>query len=393
MASIHRRPNSQFWHAAFRGPDGRLILRSTKCADRNKAQTAALEFERASKLAGAGNLVEAQARKIVADIMERAGGEESLRSPTIKAYFTEWATTKRARKSTSTGKRYGDTVEIFLTSMGGRADKPLTALTARDVDRFLNSLSGEKLSPTTVVLSMKVVSMALNAARRQGIIPTNPAEAVELPNVQGIAVERGTFTPAEVKMLMDAAAGEWKTLILMAYFTGARLSDCCRMEWANTNLSASTLTFTQGKTGGKLTVPIHADLLTHLESIAGTDKPEVYIMPHMAGLRSGGRHGLSEGFKRIMRKAGLDIQKVASPGVRQLSRRTFHALRHSFASALANAGVSSELRMKLTGHKSESMHRGYSHLEQKTLAEAVAKMPGLGDVKSEARKKTRKKSK
>jgi hypothetical protein len=70
MASIHRRPESQFWHAAFRGPDGRLILRSTKCADRNKAMAAALELERASKLAGSGNLVEAQARKIVADIME-----------------------------------------------------------------------------------------------------------------------------------------------------------------------------------------------------------------------------------------------------------------------------------------------------------------------------------
>ena len=55
----------------------------------------------------------------------------------------------------------------------------------------------------------------------------------------------------------------------------------------------------------------------------------------------------------------LDMQKVESAGVRQLSRRTFHALRHSFTSALANAGVSPELRMKLTGHKSAAAHRGY----------------------------------
>ena len=74
---------------------------------------------------------------------------------------------------------------------------------------------------------------------------------------------------------------------------------------------------------------------------------------------------------------GLDMQKVESAGVRQLSRRTFHALRHSFTSALANAGVAPELRMKLTGHKSAAVHRGYSHHEMKTLAEAVAKMPGL----------------
>ena len=124
-------------------------------------------------------------------------------------------------------------------------------------------------------------------------------------------------------------------------------------------MSAGTLTYTQGKTGTKLTVPIHPDLLAHLETLAGNDTPARFIMPHMANLKSGGRHGLSEGSKRIMAKAGLDLQTVESAGVRQLSRRTFHALRHSFTSALANSGVSPELRMKLTGHKSEAVHRGY----------------------------------
>jgi len=123
--------------------------------------------------------------------------------------------------------------------------------------------------------------------------------------------------------------------------------------------------------------PLRAHCPHETESIAGPDKPEVFVMPHIAGLKPGGRHGLSEGFKRIMAKAGLDIQKVKRAGVRQLSRRTFHAMRHSFASALANAGVSPELRMELTGHKSAAVHREYSHHEMKTPAEAVAEMPGL----------------
>ena len=157
----------------------------------------------------------------------------------------------------------------------------------------------------------------------------------------------------------EIADQEWKLLILLAYFTGARLGDCCRMTWANVNLTAGTLTFTQSKTNKKMEVPLHPDMQSHLESLASTDKPEVYVMPHMASLKPGGRHGLSEGFNRRMRRAGLDIQKVKSAGVRQLSRRTFHALRHSFTSALANAGVSPELWMKLTGHKSAAAHRGY----------------------------------
>lgn len=97
----------------------------------------------------------------------------------------------------------------------------------------------------------------------------------------------------------------------------------------------------------------------------------------MADLKPGGRHGLSEGFKRIKRKAGLDSGAVQGKGVRKLSRRTFHALRHSVTSALANKGVASELRMKLTGHKMEAIHRGYTHHELEQLRAAVEKIPSL----------------
>jgi integrase len=190
-------------------------------------------------------------------------------------------------------------------------------------------------------------------------------------------MERGTFTAPEVKMLVDTAEGEWKTLILLAYFTGARLSDCCRMAWADVDMGAATLTYTQSKTGEKVTMPLHTDLLAHLNTLAGTDKPEVFLMPHTANLKSGGRKGLSETFKLIMRNAGLDAGKVKKAGVRQLSRRSFHALRHSFNSAMANAGVSQEVRMKLTGHKTESVNRGYTHHELEPLRAAVDKIPSL----------------
>jgi integrase len=79
-----------------------------------------------------------------------------------------------------------------------------------------------------------------------------------------------------------------------------------------------------------------------------------------------------------VRKAGLDLQTVKGGGDRNISRRTFHALRHSFTSALANAGVSPELRMKLTGHSSEAIHRGYTHHELEVLKNAVQKLPSLG---------------
>ena len=52
-------------------------------------------------------------------------------------------------------------------------------------------------------------------------------------------------------------------------------------------------------------------------------------------------------------------------------------LRVNLTSALANSGVIPELRMKLTGHKTESVHRGYTHHELDTLRAAIEKLPGL----------------
>ncbi len=376
MASVHQRPKSPYWHASYLGPDGRWILRSTKQQDRQSALAVAMEYERASKLARRGELVEAQAREVLKDIMKRADMGETLQTVSIKSHFDTWLASKRDRKSEGTGERYGVAVEEFLKTLGNRASKNLTSLTAADVQRFLDHRTGKGLAPKTVNVDVKIIRGALNAARRQGLIPTNPAEAVELP--EAIGMERGTFTPAEVKMLVDTAEGEWKLLIMLAYFTGARLSDCCRMQWEGVDLTEETLTYTQIKTGAKVTAPLHPDLLARLNKLAGTDKPEVFILPHMANLRPGGRHGLSETFKRIMRKAGVDSQTVKGAGNQMFSRRSFHALRHSFTSALANQNVSSELRMKLTGHKTVGEHQKYTHHEMENLRAAVKKIPSLG---------------
>jgi site-specific recombinase XerD len=110
----------------------------------------------------------------------------------VKDFMNQWLASKVARKSKSTSARYGVAVAEFLASLGNRTAKPLTSLTTSDVDRFLNYRTDKKLAPRTMVLDMKIIGAALNHARRQGIITTNPAEAVELPT--GKSMERGTIT-------------------------------------------------------------------------------------------------------------------------------------------------------------------------------------------------------
>jgi integrase len=85
-------------------------------------------------------------------------------------------------------------------------------------------------------------------------------------------------------------------------------------------------------------------------------------------------------FKKLMLAAGIEPgiarEKKGAVG-RNISRLSFHSLRHSFVSNLANHGVSPELRQKLTGHADEKSHAVYSHHELATLQRAIEQMPRL----------------
>jgi integrase len=81
-----------------------------------------------------------------------------------------------------------------------------------------------------------------------------------------------------------------------------------------------------------------------------------------------------------MQRAGIDggiIRERRGAAGRSVSALSFHSLRHSFNSALANAGVSQELRQKLTGHASEAMNTLYTHHELQTIRNAVASISRL----------------
>ena len=77
--------------------------------------------------------------------------------------------------------------------------------------------------------SVKVVGAAFNAAVRQHLIEGNPTTALESLPVK--SEEKGTFSRAQVAKLVRAADRDWRSAILLGYYTGARLSDVANMRW------------------------------------------------------------------------------------------------------------------------------------------------------------------
>jgi integrase len=188
------------------------------------------------------------------------------------------------------------------------------------------------------------------------------------------ATERLQDDPGPRKLPLSAGP-EWKTAILLGYFAGLRLGDAVTLPWSAVDFVGNKLSVETRKTGDKLEIPMHPTLEAHLSKLAGDSTGSV--CPGLAAVPVGGRSGLSKQFLAVMRKAGIGNNAVDTGGQRQLSRLSFHALRASFNSALHNKGVDQELRMKLTGHKSESVNARYTETELATLREAVNKLPAL----------------
>jgi integrase len=349
------------------------MKKTTKQSDHAKAWEVCLGIVRAEDHGRAGTLTEQTAKKIIGEIVERTSGV-TLNDYKAGDWLAEWAAQKARTKAAATGVRYQQVIRDFVETLGGRAKLSLAAIVPRDVAAYREGLLDGKKSPRTANLSVKVVSSGFNAALRQGYITVNPCTALETLPVD--VEEKGTFTPEQVSKLVQHAEGDWKGAILLGYFTGARLRDVANMRWQCVDLSKRTITFTPSKTKKPVTVPLHPDLEAELMKAPGVGK--AFLFPTLAGKGTGGKHGLSGRFSAIMAKAEIVGRKERGKNGRAVSSHSFHSLRHSFNSAMANAGVSQEVRQKLTGHASVELNRHYTHHELEPLRTAIEAIPALG---------------
>ncbi len=370
MASVHKRPKTKYWWAAWRGVDGKLCFRSTGQTDRSEAKRMALQFELAAKLAKKGELTESRARSILNDILKQTDAGVLPAIPSIEAWFAQWLEGQKARASAGVYQKAKLVGARFLESLGDRVKRAITTLAPADLQRHLDILKAQGSAAESIRGYAKVLKNALDQARRQGH-PMADFSGMILPKARSL--ERGTFSPDQVAALVRAAEGEMKVLIQIGYYTGARLMDCARMKWSDLDLAAGTWTFRQRKTSEGLKLPLHPTLVEVLTSLAGTDTPAEFVLPRSAG---GFSTNLSQAFLATMATARIDPLYEQS-GTRKLPKLSFHSLRHSFSSALANAGISAELRMKLTGHKSSAVHQGYTHLAETVLRDAIGKLPSI----------------
>jgi integrase len=377
MASLHRdnRKKSPFWYVSYRTPEGKAKV---------------------------GAFTETAARAILADLYREISGEK-LQFTTIRAWFDACLRRIEKVRGHTTHKRYQAVSDDFLQFIGpARAGAPVESLTSDEIQRFTDARLEEGRAAKTVQNDLKPIGKFLKDAERKGLLLKSPMGAVEIPEAEGET--RDPFSEAELSSLLTylsatndaeskllsaaerAHRRDWRTAMNLGLYIGARLGDGTNLRWSNVDYTRKQIRFIPEKSRKKqeLVIPMHPDLEAYLLTLPSSDKADGFVCPTLGGVKAGDRAKLSKEFAAILGAAGIDRragQKKHGKG-RRFNRLGFHSLRHTFNSMMADAGVSIELRSKLTGHSTLAMNDRYTHLADATKRRAIEAIPSISGRKA-----------
>lgn len=378
MASVFKRVGSKFFHADFTDSHGVRRHRSTKVTNRKEAEKIAQQYE----LAVQKKRTLAQVKLVINELHEQLSGEK-VQTVSLHAFIDGWLAEKEVETKPTTMQFYRSATKRFADFIGTKDHGDIFNISRALIVQYRADLL-KAMSATSTNHHLKCIKMVFRAAKRTGIISEDPAESVDTVRASEEGVERKPLDIEDIKKVLDLADDEWKSMILVGLYTGQRLSDVAKLDWSAVNMESGNISLVTIKTGRRMSLPIAAPLKAHLsktpkEKRAGPVHPKAAARFDKIGKAS----TLSNQFAKLLAAAGLrekvshSKEKSGRGAKRELSALTFHSLRHTAVSLLKEAGVDQATVMELIGHESVQMSAHYTHVSEKSMKEAAAKLPDV----------------
>lgn len=378
MASIRKKfGKSKYFYACYTDRDGVQQQKSTKTTDRKIAQQIADELERPYR----EKTTISHLRKSFAKIAEDVQAKASF-GTTVREYFERWLQEIKGEPGTGTYTRYVQIIRDSLLDLGPVADQPIDEVGREEFIRVRQAVA-ERSSTRNANTHLKVLKRVMRSAVDDELRTDDPTKKIGfLSTTDDSRKQRRPFTEEELKMLRGVLTGEWSLIVHLAEHTGQRLGDIVACTRQQLDLDAKVWHFASGKTGRNMRVPLTPSLheaLTKLPAGAPNDPifPDAYATKQKY---NGETRRLSATFRMFLEAAGLAPRRgKANTGCGHRQRRntselSFHCLRHNATSNLKKAGVPEAVVRDIIGHESELVSRGYTHLDDATKVQAVARI-------------------
>jgi integrase len=284
--------------------------------------------------------------------------------PTFHDFASQWIANQ-----SHLGER---TVEDYTWALSSHllpffADHRLSQITVAEVDRYKAWKVRERelphinrpLSNNSINKTIKRLAQILDVAVEYGHLAANPASG-RRRRLKGEPPRRARLESEQVATLLEVA-GQHRALLATAIMAGGlRVSELTGLRWRDVNLAGHRLTVAQSKTeAGRRQVDLNPDLRDELASHKASspfNAPDDFVFPTRQGTRRDRNTVRTRILYPAIERANARLQAAGrapiSPSV------TFHSLRRTFASLLAESGADAAYTMAQIGHKSPALTLG-----------------------------------
>jgi integrase/recombinase XerC len=316
----------------------------------------------------------------------------------LKAFLEHLRLNENA--SAHTVRAYDSDLSQFLVFLASHLDRRVSELTPSDLDHlnaraFLADLSRRGNSKASAARKLSAIRAFGRYLRREGLIEGDPAALVGTPKRESRIPNHLAVDEMSKLLEMPDTSGPLgrrdKAIMELFYASGLRLSELVGLDVPDVNLSGRVVRVL-GKGRKERIVPFNqtaADALRawlrDRESLRGDAGPNRSGLQAPVGRASQARQPTSQ-VRRKREPLFLNYQggRLSTRSVDKLVRRYVsecstrlgispHALRHSFATHLLEAGADLRAIQELLGHARLSTTQRYTHVNAAQLIDTYRK--------------------
>jgi len=258
------------------------------------------------------------------------------------------------RFSNHTVTAYKKDLENFLEILALNSDADIVQVTHRDMRSYLVALVEEALENTSVNRKLSSIKTFFRYLRQQGFCATNPATKVKSLKQKKVLPQFVPESQLWTEQIFDEVEDSYqrcmdRLIVEIFYQTGIRLSELINLK--EKDVSSSQIKVL-GKRNKERIIPIAQGLSELINEYINQKKSFGLKSEYL--IITNTENKLSPKF--VYSKVNYYLGKATN-----LSKKSPHVLRHTFATHMLNNGASLESIKKLLGHVDLSATQIYTH--------------------------------
>jgi len=256
----------------------------------------------------------------------------------------------------STRYVYGKVIEKNIRPSFGNVRA--ARLTTDMMEQYRKKRKAGGAQDSTVNRELSLLRSAFYKGKKR--TPPKVNQIPYFPLVTETNIRRGFLTDEQYEKLRDELPGELKPLFVTAFVTGMRKSEILNIRWPQVDFEAGFIILHTGETKNKegRAAPIIEGDMRDLLMAAKRDHDENWPKCEWVFARGGQRIlDFRWAWQAACKRAGV-------PDLR------LHDLRRTAVRNMRRAGIPQVVRMKISGHRTDSMERRYNIVDAEDLSMA-----------------------